>query len=53
MRAAMSVSAIIAEEREPGPVLVVVFLRGGADGLHLVVPHGDDDYYRARPSIAK
>lgn len=31
--------------------LVVVFLRGGADGLNMVVPHGDDGYYRARPLI--
>jgi len=30
---------------------VSVFLRGGADGLHLFVPHGDDTYYRARPGI--
>ncbi len=35
--------------------LVVVFLRGGADGLNMVVPTEDDAYYRARPfiSIAK
>lgn len=32
--------------------LVVVFLRGGADTLNMVVPVGDDGYYRARPSIA-
>ncbi|HWP41696.1 MAG TPA: DUF1501 domain-containing protein, partial [Blastocatellia bacterium] len=32
--------------------LVVVFLRGGADTLNLVVPYGDDAYYRARPTIA-
>jgi uncharacterized protein (DUF1501 family) len=32
--------------------LVVVFLRGGADGLALVGPLGDDDYYRARPRLA-
>lgn len=32
--------------------LVVVFLRGGADGLNLVVPYGDDGYYRARSRIA-
>lgn len=32
--------------------LVVVFLRGGADGLHLVAPLGDDMYFRARPRIA-
>lgn len=31
--------------------LVVVFLRGGMDGLNVVVPHGDADYYRLRPSI--
>lgn len=34
-----------------GDVLVTVFLRGGADGLNIVVPHGDDAYHRARPSI--
>jgi uncharacterized protein (DUF1501 family) len=32
--------------------LVVVFLRGGADGLNMVVPMEDDDYYRARPTIS-
>ncbi len=35
-----------------GPVLVCVFLRGAADGLNMLVPHTDDDYYRARSSIA-
>ena len=34
------------------PVLVVVFLRGGADGLTLAPPHGDDAYHRARPTLA-
>ena len=32
--------------------LVVIFLRGGADGLSLVAPLQDDGYYRARPRIA-
>ena len=32
--------------------LVVVFLRGGADGLALVPAVGDDDYHRLRPRIA-
>jgi uncharacterized protein (DUF1501 family) len=32
-------------------VLVQVFLRGGADGLNVCVPHGDGDYYRLRPNI--
>jgi uncharacterized protein (DUF1501 family) len=35
-----------------GNVLVVLSLRGGIDGLGLVVPHGDPGYYSARPRIA-
>jgi uncharacterized protein (DUF1501 family) len=35
-----------------GNVLVVISLRGGIDGLGMVVPHGDPAYYRARPNIA-
>ncbi|BCM88389.1 hypothetical protein IAD21_00220 [Abditibacteriota bacterium] len=31
--------------------LVTVFMRGGADGLNIVVPYGDDDYGRNRPTI--
>lgn len=34
-----------------GDTLVVVFLRGAADVLNMVVPHGDDSYYVARPSL--
>jgi hypothetical protein len=30
------------------PVLVALYLRGGADALNLVVPHGDPSYYAAR-----
>ena len=33
-------------------VLVSVFMRGGADGLTLVAPFGDPDYYKGRPTIA-
>jgi len=32
--------------------LVVIFQRGAADGLNIVVPHGDQAYYSMRPSIA-
>jgi len=35
-----------------GQTLVVVFQRGGCDGLNTVVPYGDDAYYNLRPSIA-
>lgn len=34
-----------------GDTLVCIFLRGGADGLNMVVPHGDDEYYAHRPLI--
>lgn len=33
-------------------VLVVVFLRGGADGLQAVVPYADPGYAAARPTLA-
>lgn len=32
--------------------LVCIFLRGGADTLNLVVPYGDEMYYKLRPAIA-
>lgn len=35
-----------------GNVLVVVSLRGGVDGLGVVVPHGDPAYAAARPRLA-
>ena len=34
-----------------GDTLVVVFLRGAADVLNMVVPHGEDAYYQLRPSL--
>jgi len=35
-----------------GDVLLVVFLRGAADCLNVVVPHGEEAYYRLRPSLS-
>lgn len=32
--------------------LIVIFLRGGVDGLNVVVPHQEADYYESRPTIA-
>jgi uncharacterized protein (DUF1501 family) len=40
--------------QEPGTPtkrLVVIFQRGAADGLNIVVPHGEPTYYAMRPSI--
>ncbi len=34
-----------------GDTLVVIFLRGAADALNLVVPHGEEAYYAHRPTI--
>ncbi len=34
------------------PVLVVIFLGGGADWLTLVPPNGDEAYFKARPTIS-
>jgi uncharacterized protein (DUF1501 family) len=34
-----------------GDTLVCIFLRGGADGMNIVVPHGDEAYYAHRPTI--
>src|SRR4051812_3444541 len=33
-------------------ILVAIFQRGAADGLNVVVPHGEKAYYNLRPSIA-
>ena len=42
-----------AEGRAARPkVLIAIFQRGAVDGLSMVVPHGDPDYYAARGSIA-
>jgi len=46
------VQSILTGNGDQRQTLVVVFLRGGADGLNLVAPLDDDGYYRARPRIA-
>lgn len=35
-----------------GKVLIVLFQRGAADALNVVVPHGERAYYQMRPTIA-
>lgn len=39
---------------EPGRAkqLIAIFQRGAVDGLSVVVPYGETEYYRARPTIA-
>jgi uncharacterized protein (DUF1501 family) len=45
---ARSVEAAGARKR----LLIAIFQRGAVDGLNMVVPYGEADYYRLRPSIA-
>jgi uncharacterized protein (DUF1501 family) len=35
-----------------GRTLVIVFLRGGMDGLNFIVPYGEDAYYKLRRELA-
>jgi uncharacterized protein (DUF1501 family) len=39
-------------ENSTGKKLIVIFLRGAADGLNIVVPYQEAPYYEARPTIA-
>src|SRR5260370_14674899 len=40
-----------AAETGKDTVLVVIELTGGNDGLNTVIPHGDDLYHKARPTL--
>src|SRR5271167_4889657 len=44
-------AACAAEPVNKNKRLVVIFQRGAADGLNIVVPHGEQAYYTMRPSI--
>ena len=47
-----SVMAQATSAQAQGKRLVVLFQRGAADGLNIVVPHGESAYYSMRPTIA-
>src|SRR5436853_3277717 len=34
------------------PILVVLQLAGGNDGLNTIIPYTNDEYYRLRPQLA-
>ena len=48
----MSTLANLSIQRDAQRTLVVVFLRGAADGLTLVAPIEDDNYHKFRPRLA-
>ncbi|HLJ69157.1 MAG TPA: DUF1501 domain-containing protein [Chloroflexota bacterium] len=43
---------VSAAPASPGPILVVIQLQGGNDGLNTIVPYGSPLYYHDRPTIA-
>ena len=49
-------AAVAAElqKKQPtsGRILVLLQMAGGNDGLNTVIPHGDPEYFKARPGIA-
>src|SRR5271168_820140 len=47
-----AVMAASTEAIAPGKKLVVIFQRGAADGLNIVIPWREPNYYTMRPSIA-
>ena len=48
----MSAAINLSTNRDDRRTLVVVFLRGAADGLTLVAPVADDNYHKFRPRLA-
>jgi uncharacterized protein (DUF1501 family) len=49
-RAALAQSLVGAGKDRP--ILIAIFQRGAADGLSMVIPFGDRNYYSARPQVA-
>jgi len=50
----LSPAALAQALRDQGhpPTLVTIYLRGGADPLNAIVPAGDPQYFKVRPTIA-
>jgi uncharacterized protein (DUF1501 family) len=44
-------AAKAAEARRDAPILVVLELNGGNDGLNTVIPYADDVYHKSRPTL--
>lgn len=49
VRSVMAQTAAAASQNKR---LVVIFQRGAADGLNIVIPHGEPQYFALRPTIA-
>ena len=44
-------SVVMAQSASSRDIIVSVFLSGGVDGMSMVSPYGDPDYYNGRPTI--
>lgn len=45
-------SPAVPQSDQPLQRLIVVFLRGGIDGLNVVIPYQEEHYYALRPTVA-
>ena len=52
LTATRSIGQVVVGDGAARDILVVVFLRGGADGLNLLAPYADAHYHDARPTLA-
>ena len=46
------VARAVATTNGSGKTLITIFQRGAVDGLNMIVPFGERDYYAARPTLA-
>ena len=49
---AQTAPTVATQSVKQGKTLVVIFLRGGADGLNLIIPYQDAAYYKLRRQLA-
>src|SRR6185295_12116123 len=50
--AAVGPSFLFGRAEKDHPIIIAIFQRGAADGISMVVPFGDKNYYSVRPNIA-
>ncbi len=51
LKALSALPSVVPRQVKRNKTLVVIFLRGGVDGLNFIVPYGDKSYSSLRPSL--